>query len=61
VVYLKACPRCRGDLFVERDQRSRFLTCLQCGHVLSSQEEFVIQLRANQWVEARVPRLPRLT
>jgi hypothetical protein len=61
VVYLKACPRCHGDLFTERDRRCRYLSCLQCGHVLSAQEEFVVQFRANQWVPAPVPKLTRLT
>jgi hypothetical protein len=61
MVYLKACPRCQGDLFPERDRRSRFLACLQCGHTLTSQEEFVVQFRAHQWVPVTAPKLPRPT
>lgn len=58
MVYLKACPRCRGDLFTERDLREYYVTCLQCGHVLSAREELVLQLRASEWVTAKVPRRP---
>lgn len=32
MLLLKACGRCRGDLFVERDARDGVdLVCLQCG------------------------------
>jgi ribosomal protein L37AE/L43A len=27
----KACPRCRGDLFLDRNEGPATLTCLQCG------------------------------
>ncbi|MGH2460905.1 MAG: hypothetical protein ACRDIY_18775 [Chloroflexota bacterium] len=49
MVYLKCCPRCRGDLFTERDYRDRYITCLQCGHILSTSEETVLQFRAGTW------------
>jgi DNA-directed RNA polymerase subunit M/transcription elongation factor TFIIS len=29
---LKTCPRCQGDLFVERDMDGWFQQCLQCGY-----------------------------
>ncbi len=29
--WLKACPRCCGDLHVENDQYGSFVSCLQCG------------------------------
>lgn len=59
MVYLKGCPRCRGDLFVEHDLRERYISCLQCGHVLTPREEFVLQYRAREWVETRSPNRPR--
>ena len=31
MLLLKACPRCRGDLVVDRDPHGRFTKCLQCG------------------------------
>ena len=28
---LKSCPRCRGDLFMEKDHYGWYEQCLQCG------------------------------
>ena len=30
---LKACPRCHGDLFVDRDYYGWYEQCIQCGHM----------------------------
>ena len=49
MVYLKSCPRCRGDLFTERDHRGTYVTCLQCGHTLSSSEEMGLQFESSSW------------
>lgn len=43
MVYLKACPRCHGDLIFDQDGRVRYLSCLQCGHVLSGAEETTLR------------------
>ena len=32
IMWLKACPRCRGDLYVERLVDGEQITCLQCGY-----------------------------
>jgi len=29
---LKGCPKCRGDLYVERDLSGWYEECLQCGY-----------------------------
>ena len=43
MMWLKGCPRCRGDLFEEPavglHPVSRSVSCLQCGHVLTDREE----------------------
>lgn len=31
-IYLKRCPRCRGDIHASRDQYGRYIHCLQCGY-----------------------------
>ncbi len=31
----KACPRCGGDLFLERDDGPALLSCLQCGRAFA--------------------------
>jgi hypothetical protein len=47
--WLKACPRCRGDLREEKDLYGVFITCIQCGYVASSVEEE--ELRTNGRIE----------
>ena len=32
MIRFKACPRCSGDLSLERDLDGLLWTCLQCGH-----------------------------
>lgn len=34
MLMIKDCPRCRGDMFVERDKYGWHKECLQCGHIL---------------------------
>ncbi len=29
---LKSCPRCRGDIFIEKDLNGWFEQCLQCSY-----------------------------
>lgn len=29
--YFKACPKCRGDMYVDRDAYGSFRKCIQCG------------------------------
>jgi len=37
--WLKACPKCRGDLTVSADSYGAYVYCLQCGGI---KEPFVI-------------------
>jgi Zn-finger nucleic acid-binding protein len=30
-IFFKSCPRCRGDLFLDRDKFGSYIQCLQCG------------------------------
>ena len=44
MMWLKGCPRCRGDLFEEvgvgpETYGSRFVNCLQCGYTLTPEQE----------------------
>jgi len=32
MISFKACPRCKGDLFSDRDRYGQFLCCTQCGY-----------------------------
>ena len=33
MVWLKECPRCQGDLFLDQDFYGKFKTCIQCGYM----------------------------
>ncbi len=45
--WLKACPRCHGDLHEVREVGDTYISCLQCGRILTEQQEKAL------------PRLPR--
>ena len=31
MLFLKACPKCHGDMYLDRDVYGTFIECLQCG------------------------------
>ncbi len=33
VFYFKGCPRCKGDVYVEKDSFGTYRKCLQCGRM----------------------------
>jgi hypothetical protein len=37
--WLKRCPQCGGDLMDESDVQGSFISCLQCGRMLTLGEE----------------------
>lgn len=39
MIWLQACPRCRGDLVPESDPYGTFVSCIQCGNILSTPQE----------------------
>ena len=48
---LKSCPRCRGDLLLERDSWGWYEQCIQCGYLHDLQE--VVEVRQRQSQEGR--------
>ena len=30
--WLKGCPRCKGDLYEDKDKYGHYVSCLQCGY-----------------------------
>lgn len=42
--WLKACPKCHGDLYPERDSYGSYIACLQCSHYLTSDEDAQLKL-----------------
>lgn len=43
---LKSCPRCKGDMYGDRDVYGRFMHCLQCGHYIHVPDEQAIEHEA---------------
>jgi len=48
MMWLKGCPRCRGDLYDEPSigphaGSAYNVTCLQCGHVLTRAQELALR------------------
>ncbi len=39
MIKLKACPKCHGDLLLERDQYGSYMNCLQCGYLMELPEK----------------------
>ncbi len=31
MIYLRACPKCHGDMYLEKDGYGAYRLCLQCG------------------------------
>jgi hypothetical protein len=52
--WLKRCPKCGGDLMDESDVQGSFISCLQCGHMLSLAEEQALR-RASPGTDSRRP------
>ncbi len=39
MMLLKSCPKCKGDLVLDRDMYGRYVKCLQCGLIRDIAEE----------------------
>ena len=46
--WLKQCPRCHGDLIGESDVHGTYVTCLQCGHMLTAAEEKTLRTQTGE-------------
>jgi hypothetical protein len=33
MVWLKACTKCKGDLFLDEDHYGKYKSCIQCGYI----------------------------
>jgi uncharacterized membrane protein YvbJ len=52
--WLKRCPQCGGDLMDESDVQGSFIGCLQCGRMLTLNEEQALR-RESPGTESRRP------
>ena len=39
MMWLKSCPKCRGDLFLDKDEYGWYKECLQCGYMSYQNEQ----------------------
>ena len=46
MLLLKACPRCGGDMYRERDLYGSYASCLNCGYLLDVQDHTQDQERS---------------
>ena len=55
--WLKGCPRCSGDLYVDQDQYGSFVSCLQCGlnRELANQPGEALRIVAEPSLPAPLP------
>ena len=54
--WLKACPRCEGDLYGSSDIYGTYVCCLQCARCLTEVEED--QLKLHTPAQGRLPGPP---
>jgi hypothetical protein len=40
--WFKSCPRCHGDLHLVREVGDHYVSCLQCGRILTSEQEIAL-------------------
>ena len=54
---LKSCPRCKGDMLVDRDHGDWYECCLQCGyrHELTEIMEVRLQAKIGKGIAENVP------
>jgi DNA-directed RNA polymerase subunit M/transcription elongation factor TFIIS len=45
MIWLKACPKCRGDLVLDSDYYGNYVSCIQCGHSLEQSQQSQLQQR----------------
>ena len=42
MLYFKSCPKCNGDMYLDRDAYGSFRQCLQCGNLQDLVEKAAI-------------------
>lgn len=43
---LKSCPRCAGDVFIDKEQETWYAQCLQCGYLCG---DLFCNIKVNQY------------
>lgn len=58
MMWLKSCPRCRGDLMLDSDYYGHYVSCIQCGASLDKSQQDVVEQRL--FVDRRAMELPEM-
>jgi hypothetical protein len=58
--WLKACPRCHGDLRIDSDHYGHFACCIQCGAYLDQPQQTLSQRRLRSSAFTEGPTQPAL-
>ncbi|MBI4338978.1 MAG: hypothetical protein HY680_03395 [Chloroflexi bacterium] len=63
MIWLRGCPKCRGELADEKDAFGYYIYCLQCGYQLSEVQigklwTFTLNRRARQSASRPVEQQP---
>ena len=37
--FFKTCPKCQGDMYLDRDSYGTYRKCLQCGHIVEQERQ----------------------
>ncbi|MFQ5996982.1 MAG: hypothetical protein ACE5KP_05090 [Dehalococcoidales bacterium] len=51
----KSCPRCKGDVLVDRDHHGWYEECLQCGYQRDMRNMVKVQQRRTQEAKKKQP------
>jgi hypothetical protein len=54
-LWLKGCPKCRGDLYSDRDVMGYYRQCLQCGYTFYEQRRRQVRVPVEASVSGSVP------
>jgi hypothetical protein len=49
--WFKSCPRCGGDLSEGRDHYAAYISCIQCGHYLTPEQEEALRVGTGKGLE----------
>ncbi len=58
MMWLKSCPRCRGDLILDSDYYGHFVSCIQCGASLDKTQHDALQQRLFAETAPELPKTP---
>ena len=45
MIKFKGCPKCKGDLYLNKDMYGKYFNCLQCGYMKDLAKETEIEVR----------------